>query len=70
MSLFADAVSSAADRPVLDQTGLTGMYIFELQIEPGGDILAAAQSIGLRFDAQRAPIETIIVDRIEKPSEN
>ena len=70
MSSFADAVSSAADRPVLDKTGLTGMYIFEFQIEPGGDILTAAQSVGLKFEAQKAPIETIIVDRIEKPSEN
>jgi uncharacterized protein (TIGR03435 family) len=70
MSSFADAVSNAADRPVLDKTGLTGMYIFEFQIEPGGDILTAAQSVGLKFEAQKAPIETIIVDRIEKPSEN
>jgi uncharacterized protein (TIGR03435 family) len=70
MSSFADAVSSAADRPVLDKTGLTGIYIFEFQIEPGGDILTAAQTIGLKFEAQKAPIETIIVDRIEKPSEN
>jgi uncharacterized protein (TIGR03435 family) len=34
MSLFADLLSSLTDRPVLDETGLTGRYDIKLDIDP------------------------------------
>ena len=70
MSSFADMVSNVTDRPVLDKTGLAGVHIFELQIGLGEDVLTAAQRVGLQFEAQKAPIETFVVDRIKKPVEN
>jgi len=70
MSSFADMVSNVTDRPVLDKTGLAGVHIFELQIGLGEDVLTAAQRVGLQFEAQKAPIQTFVVDRIKKPVEN
>ena len=37
----------------------------------GASIFASIQRIGLKLDAQRLPLETIVVDRAEKtPTEN
>jgi uncharacterized protein (TIGR03435 family) len=78
------------DRPVLDQTGLTGRYDFGLLWKPevplGGpannplppsdsdglpDIYTAIQQqLGLRLEATKTPTEVIVIDHLEKPSEN
>ena len=78
------------DRPVLDQTGLTGRYDFGLLWRPevplGGagnnppppsdsdglpDIYTAIQQqLGLRLEATKTLTEVIVVDHVEKPSEN
>jgi uncharacterized protein (TIGR03435 family) len=78
------------DRPVLDQTGLSGRYDFGLQWRPevplGGignnspapsdndthlDIYTSIQQqLGLRLEATKTPTEVIVVDHLEKPSEN
>jgi uncharacterized protein (TIGR03435 family) len=79
------------DRPVVDQTGLTGRYDFGLVYRPdqplaGGrgdnppppndqDALAdiytsVQQQLGLRLEATKTPTDAIVIDHIEKPSEN
>jgi uncharacterized protein (TIGR03435 family) len=71
-------------RPVIDKTGLTGM--FDLHLEwttdsPNGltdpdstdtlSILTALrEQLGLRLDAARGPVEVLVIDRMEKPSAN
>jgi uncharacterized protein (TIGR03435 family) len=71
-----------AGRPVLDKTGLRGFYDFTLDWTPdyggppppnssGIDIFTALQEqLGLKLEPQKAPIEMIVVDHAEKPSEN
>lgn len=68
------------DRPVLDKTGLTGAYSYKL--EWGDDAAADAdtrvasvftafkEQLGLRLQPTRAPVQVLIVDHAEKPSEN
>ena len=76
------------DRPVLDKTGLTGNFDFDLVWKPdaaqfggrGGqlpvdenlpDIFTAIQEqLGLKLEAQTGPSEVIVVDSLEKASEN
>ena len=76
------------DRPVVDNTGLTSRYDFDLEWMPdesqfGGQLppgppdsakpslfAALQQQLGLRIEATRGPIETLVIDRIEKPSDN
>ena len=69
------------DRPVVDKTGLTGKYDIRLEATPnfmlssGSDpddisVFTAIKTLGLKLEAQRAPVEIIVVDHIEKPSEN
>jgi uncharacterized protein (TIGR03435 family) len=70
------------DRPILDKTGLTGTYAFKLEATPefrinnnpeSSDIsvfTAVQEQLGLKLEAQKAPVEVLVVDHIEKPSGN
>jgi uncharacterized protein (TIGR03435 family) len=61
--------------PVLDQTGLAGIYDIEVNLfsDPGADTFTAWQralreKYGLQLEAQKQPMDVLIVDRAEKPS--
>jgi uncharacterized protein (TIGR03435 family) len=69
------------DRPVLDQTGLTGKYDFRLLLTPEyrsrnqsnpADVspVTAVGELGLRLMPQKAPVEILVVDHLEKPTGN
>jgi uncharacterized protein (TIGR03435 family) len=63
-------------RPVLDRTGLTGVYAFELNFSTSeGDdrpemSTALQEQLGLKLEPVRAPIEVLVVDHIERPTAN
>ena len=64
--------------PVLDKTGIQGVYDFSVNIkpDPGADPFAVWQralqeQLGLKLESQKAPVEILIVDHVEKvPTEN
>jgi uncharacterized protein (TIGR03435 family) len=63
------------DVPVINKTGLTGEYDFKLAWSDSdsseGDWDALLQDqLGLKLDRDRAPIEMLVIDHAEKPSEN
>ena len=85
MGELADQLSRMLGRPVFDKTGLSGSFDFkldyaavEVQRDPNSaataaaaDIFAAIQEqLGLRLEASKAPIDVLVVDKIEKPTEN
>jgi len=80
-------------RIVLDQTGLTGKYDFNLQWTPDMDqaprealpgadnasgpassgpsvFTAIQEQLGLKLESRKAPVEVLVIDHVEKPSEN
>jgi len=71
-----------ADRPVLNRTGLTGAYDIRLEATPDSrlnrdpqpedvDIFQAIQDqLGLRLVSDKAMIDLLVVEHIEKPSGN
>jgi uncharacterized protein (TIGR03435 family) len=83
ISLLVSQISNhnGVDRIVVDRTGLTGNYDYKLTWGAG---LAAApndsdavtiftalqEQLGLRLEPQSAPIELLVVDHIERPSDN
>jgi uncharacterized protein (TIGR03435 family) len=71
MQEFAHSISTDMGRPVLDKTGITGIYFFFLQWDEDGGFGAAVQEqLGLKFESRKAPIKILIVDDIETPSVN
>jgi uncharacterized protein (TIGR03435 family) len=79
---FAEYLSQRVDRPVLDQTGLSGGFEFTLDwsddsadttgAAAGPSIFTAVQEqLGLKLNATKGPVETIMVDKIDRvPTEN
>ena|SRR5688572_20189612 len=80
---------SVVDRPVVDKTGLSERYDFDLEwtaddSQFGGalppvnpdiprkpDLFAALQQqLGLRLESAKGPVEVLVIDSIEKPSDN
>jgi uncharacterized protein (TIGR03435 family) len=79
-------LSRRMDRPVLDMTGLTGVYDFTLDVsglanfsglppsadDPAVSIFTAVQKdLGLKLEATKRPIEVLVIDSVNKvPTEN
>jgi len=80
MTELAFLLKTQTGRPVVDKTGLTGKYDFELQWAPGDapatdapapSIFTAVQEqLGLKLESTKAPFEILIIDHAEKPTEN
>jgi uncharacterized protein (TIGR03435 family) len=88
MGMIANSIPlpgmSAMDRPVVDQTGLTGTFDFSLEWMPEGTagpnahesesgltyLQALRDQLGLKLESTTGRIETLFVDHIEEPSEN
>jgi uncharacterized protein (TIGR03435 family) len=74
----------AANRPVVNRTGVTGSYTFRLEFEPerpqaaapttepiGPSLFDALETeLGLKLGDSKAPAARILVDSIERPSDN
>jgi uncharacterized protein (TIGR03435 family) len=79
MSVFAKSLSEKVDRPVLDKTGVSGLFDFDvkwvpLTAEPEMDVdssvVSALARLGLKLESKKSPILMLVVDRIERPSAN
>ena len=71
-------------RQIVDRTGLTGRYSFSLNWTPsttaapdstnsatGPSILTAVrEQLGLLLKLGKGPLDTIVIDRVEMPTEN
>jgi uncharacterized protein (TIGR03435 family) len=61
------------DRPVIDRTGIPGLFDIHLDFTPGDDgssIFSAVGQLGLKVEAAKGPREFWVIDRAERPSEN
>ena len=93
MTDFANLMQrNVLDRPVVDQTGLTGRYDFTLDFTPDESqfegmgtkvspptdsanpppnlYTAIQEQLGLKLEATKALAEVVVIDHVEKPSEN
>ena len=71
-------LSRSVLRPVIDRTGLTGSYTWNLEWAPddnpdaSGDVpslmTALVEQLGLKLESTRAPVEVIVVDHVEQPT--
>jgi len=69
---FVRTLAPITGRSVVDKTGLTGVFDAELvwnDSEEGPSLFAAIQEqIGLKLEAQRGPVDVLVVDHVERPT--
>jgi uncharacterized protein (TIGR03435 family) len=81
MPTLAEKLTEALGRPVVDHTGLKGIYPFDLAFAPiqpdpsasdsGPSIFVALQEqMGLKLKTTRAQMEVTVIDHAERPSAN
>ena len=83
---FAQGLWFELQMPVVNQTGIEGNYDFKIHFEEGnheladdseplspkpvGSIFTAVREIGLKLQARKLPIEILVIEKAEHPSEN
>ena len=81
MGEIAEVLRYFVDRPVLDQTGLAGRFDFVLKWTPdeaqGSDpnappglFTAFQEQPGLKLEPIKAPVDVLVIDHVEWPTEN
>ena len=76
MLTFARNLAGTTGRNVVDKTGLSSGYDFELTFIPdqtadttGPSLFTAIQEqLGLKLESQRAPVDVLVIDRLERPT--
>ena len=82
--VIATVLSRQFEREVVNRTGLSGKYDFQLDWTPdsgpcpaAGDAVglpsiygAIQQQLGLKLEAAKGPVELLVIDHVERPSEN
>jgi uncharacterized protein (TIGR03435 family) len=75
--MLARILANDLERPVVDRTGIEGTFDVDLEwtpeqnIDPGPSIFTAIQEqLGLKLESERAPVDVLVVDRVERPSAN
>jgi uncharacterized protein (TIGR03435 family) len=76
MDDLAWRLSPYLGRPVLNRTGISGSYDFlaDYPIEDGrrditGMILATIKDLGLKLEVTKGPIDVIVIERAERPTD-
>jgi uncharacterized protein (TIGR03435 family) len=84
MEQFAIYFSRVLRRPIVDRTNLKGLFDIDLvyQMEFQGPLplplspdapslfTALQEQLGLKLESQRVPTDVIVIDRVERPTEN
>jgi len=94
LSQFASSLGMFVGRIVVDRTGLTGAYDFNLTwtpdqvaqrppgapeplingvpIDPNGPSIftAVQEQLGFKLESQKGPVNILVIDRVEHPTEN
>jgi uncharacterized protein (TIGR03435 family) len=89
MAELASVMQRAAlDYPVLDRTGLSARYDFDLEFAPDETVFGGAlgkgaddaakpglfaalqQQLGLKLELTRGPVDVMVIDRLQRPSDN
>jgi uncharacterized protein (TIGR03435 family) len=83
MSSVAALVGHLLETPVIDKTGLAGMWSFRLLYDspglspenrPSSDApsipIALVEQLGLKLERQNGRVEVLVIESVQQPTEN
>jgi uncharacterized protein (TIGR03435 family) len=78
VSILAGNLGNQLGRIVIDKTGLQGKYDWTLVWDPDPTpestnpsiVTAVQEQLGLKLESQKGPMETLVIDSAQQPSEN
>lgn len=79
MAGLADALAMDSDRTIVDRTGLAGQFDVTLKWNPDATdsdpaavslFTAIQEQLGLKLEATKAPVEVLVIDSVQKATEN
>jgi uncharacterized protein (TIGR03435 family) len=83
LSILPPFLMMQLGKPVIDQTNLKGRYDFDLRWTPEGRsdeeaganpppglLTAIQEELGLKLNATKGPAKVLVIDHVERPSEN
>ena len=79
MPALAIELTEYTDRPVVDQTGLKGNFNLSLKWSPDASaadanfpsiFTAVREQLGLKLERIKGPVNVLVIDRVEMPSED
>jgi uncharacterized protein (TIGR03435 family) len=82
MEKIAAQLRGSLRSPLSDRTGLTGTYDLNLLFMPEGQtpdpdqvvlastLAGALSDVGLKLERGKGPVEVLVIDHIERPSDN
>jgi uncharacterized protein (TIGR03435 family) len=76
-AMLSNLLAGAVERVVVDRTGLDGRFDVELEWSPDQtatdkpSIFSAVQEqLGLKLESDRGPVDVVVIDHVEKPTED
>jgi uncharacterized protein (TIGR03435 family) len=75
---FAGQLGRSVGRPVVDKTGIAGTYYMDVQwagdTSPDSPLSSLATALrdqfGLELKSEKAPMDVLVIDHVERPTPN
>ena len=71
LKVLVNLLANTLGSPVVDKTGLDGLYDYTFEWpDAGSSLFASVDQLGLKLEAKKEPVEVLVIDRAERPSAN
>jgi uncharacterized protein (TIGR03435 family) len=71
LRILVNMLANTLGSPVVDKTGLDGVYDYTfVWPDAGSSLFASVDQLGLKLEAKKEAVEVLVMDRAERPSAN
>jgi uncharacterized protein (TIGR03435 family) len=71
LRVLVNMLANTLGSPVVDKTGLDGIYDYTFEWpDAGSSLFASLDQLGLKLEAKKEPVEVLVMDRAERPTAN
>jgi uncharacterized protein (TIGR03435 family) len=71
LRVLVNMLANTLGSPVVDKTGLDGLYDYTFEWpDAGSSLYASVDQLGMKLEAKKVPVEVLVIDRVEQPSAN